>query len=179
MAQQDIATLIVRIAMRDREAFDLLYRQTSARLFGVCLRMLNDPAEAEQTLQEVFCRIWEVAGRFAVSDLSPMAWLVGIARNHAIDRLRSKGRPSGDAAIADASVASAQDPVEMLEAGAASARMRRCLEKLDAERATALREAYLGGDSYAELAARHGVPPGTMRTWLRHSVLRLKECLDR
>ena len=94
MTPQDITKLIVRISMKDRAAFDLLYRQTSAKLFGVCLRVLKDRAEAEEALQEVFVKIWTKADRFAVSDLSPISWLVAIARNHAIDRIRAR-RPRG------------------------------------------------------------------------------------
>ena len=96
MTPQDITKLIVRISMKDRAAFDLLYRQTSAKLFGVCLRVLSDRAEAEEALQEVFVKIWTKADRFAVSELSPISWLVAIARNHAIDRIRARRLPAVD-----------------------------------------------------------------------------------
>ena len=86
MAPQDISKLIVRTSMKDRAAFDLLYKQTSSKLFGVCLRVLKDRGDAEEALQEVFVKVWTKADRFAVSDLSPISWLVAIARNHAIDR---------------------------------------------------------------------------------------------
>ena len=85
MAPQDISKLIVRTSMKDRAAFDLLYRQTSAKLFGVCLRVLNDRGDAEEALQEVFVKIWTKADRFAVSDLSPISWL-------ADSRLRRRAR---------------------------------------------------------------------------------------
>ncbi|MEP1517457.1 MAG: sigma-70 family RNA polymerase sigma factor, partial [Nitratireductor sp.] len=94
MTPHDITKLIVRTSMKDRGAFDLLYRQTSAKLFGVCLRVLRDRAEAEEALQDVYVKIWTKADRFAVSDLSPISWLVAVARNHAIDKLRSR-RASG------------------------------------------------------------------------------------
>ena len=96
MTPQDITKLIVRTSLRDRAAFDLLYRQTSAKLFGVCLRVLNDRADAEEALQEVYVKIWTKADRFAVSDLSPISWLVAIARNHSIDRIRQRRRPAVD-----------------------------------------------------------------------------------
>ena len=101
MTPQDITNLIVRTSMKDRAAFDLLYRQTSAKLFGVCLRVLKDRGEAEEALQEVFVKIWTKADRFAVSDLSPISWLVAIARNHAIDRIRARREPAAyiDAAL--------------------------------------------------------------------------------
>ncbi|MBN9068460.1 MAG: sigma-70 family RNA polymerase sigma factor, partial [Rhizobiales bacterium] len=96
MTSQDITKLIVRTSMRDRTAFDSLYRATSAKLFGVCLRVLNDRAEAEEALQEVFVKVWTKADRFAASDLSPISWLVAIARNHAIDRIRARRQPYSD-----------------------------------------------------------------------------------
>ena len=90
MTPEDISKLIVRVSTRDRAAFDQLYRQVSAKLFGVCLRVLNDRAEAEEALQEVFVKVWTKADRFAVSELSPISWLVAVARNHAIDRIRAR-----------------------------------------------------------------------------------------
>lgn len=73
MTPQDISNLIVRTSMKDRAAFNLLYRQTSAKLFGVCLRVLKDRGDAEEALQEIFVKIWTKADRFAVSDLSPIS----------------------------------------------------------------------------------------------------------
>jgi RNA polymerase sigma-70 factor (ECF subfamily) len=179
MTPQDITKLIVRTSMGDRAAFDLLYRQTSAKLFGVCLRVLNDRAEAEEALQEVFVKIWTKADRFAVSELSPISWLVAIARNHSIDRIRSRRPPAVgvDAAldIADPT----PGPEAMAVAGGESERIQRCLDELEPDRAAAVRGAYLSGESYAELAERHGVPLNTMRTWLRRSLLKLRECLER
>lgn len=176
---QDITKLIVRTSMKDRAAFDLLYRQTSAKLFGVCLRVLNDRAEAEEALQEVYVKIWTKADRFAVSDLSPISWLVAIARNHAIDRVRARRQASVDI---DAALDIA-DPMPGPEAMAVVAgerdRIFSCLEELEQDRAAAVRGAYLKGESYAELAERHGVPLNTMRTWLRRSLLKLRECLER
>lgn len=179
MTPQDITKLIVRTSMKDRAAFDSLYRATGAKLFGVCLRVLNDRAEAEEALQEVFVKIWTKADRFAASDLSPISWLVAIARNHAIDRIRARRRPHSDIDQAGDVADPAPDP----EAAAISAgereRIHGCLEELDKVKADAVRGAYLKGETYAELAARHKVPLNTMRTWLRRSLMKLKECLER
>src|SRR4051812_50108415 len=78
MTPTDITKLIVRTSMQDRAAFDTLYRHTSAKLFGVCVRVLNNRAEAEEALQEVYVKIWTKADRFAASDLSPISWLVAV-----------------------------------------------------------------------------------------------------
>jgi RNA polymerase sigma-70 factor (ECF subfamily) len=179
MTPQDITKLIVRTSMKDRAAFDLLYRQTSAKLFGVCLRVLNDRSEAEEALQEVYVKVWTKADRFAVSELSPISWLVAVARNHAIDRLRVRRKTTAgiDAAIDIADPTPGPEALAM--AGEDSARVHRCLDELDEDRASAVRGAYLKGESYAELAERHDVPLNTMRTWLRRSLIKLRECLER
>lgn len=175
-----ISDLIRRVALRDRVAFDLLYSATSAKLFGTCLRVLKDRAEAEEVVQEVFVKIWLRADRFAVTGQSPMSWLIAVARHQAIDRLRARREASGG--IDDAAL-DIRDPAPGPEARAIAAGERRqldgCLAELEAARADAVRSAYLEGDSYADLAARHDVPLNTMRTWLRRSLTRLKECLQR
>ncbi|MBU2147121.1 sigma-70 family RNA polymerase sigma factor [Mesorhizobium sp. 10J20-29] len=179
MTPQDITKLIVRVSIKDRAAFDLLYRQTNAKLFGVCLRVLNDRAEAEEALQEVFVKIWTKADRFAVSELSPISWLVAIARNHAIDRIRARRRPAADIDAAADVADPAPGPEAMAVAGGESEQIDRCLDELEQDRAAAVRGAYLMGESYADLAERHGVPLNTMRTWLRRSLMKLRECLER
>lgn len=176
---QDITKLIVRVSLKDRAAFDLLYRATSAKLFGVCLRVLSDRAEAEEALQEVFVKVWTKADRFAASELSPISWLVAIARNHAIDRIRARGQRT--AALDEASeLADARPGPEALAVAEGERdRLGICLGELEADRAAAVRGAYLNGDSYAELAERFAVPLNTIRTWLRRSLMKLKECLER
>jgi RNA polymerase sigma-70 factor (ECF subfamily) len=179
MTPQEITKLIVRTSMKDRPAFDLLYRQTSAKLFGVCLRVLNDRAEAEEALQEVYVKIWMKADRFAVSELSPISWLVAVARNHAIDRIRARRQQTTDIDAALDIADPAPGPEAAAVAGNEAERIHRCLGELDKDRAAAVRGAYLRGESYAELAARFGVPLNTMRTWLRRSLMKLRECLER
>lgn len=179
MTPQDITKLIVRTSMKDRAAFDLLYRQTSAKLFGVCLRVLNDRTEAEEALQEVFVKIWTKADRFAVSDLSPISWLVAVARNHSIDRIRKRRRPAVDLDEALDVADPAPGPEALAVAGSDRDRIFSCLEELDQDKAAAVRGAYISGESYADLAERYKVPLNTMRTWLRRSLLKLRECLER
>ncbi|MBK8455848.1 MAG: sigma-70 family RNA polymerase sigma factor [Phyllobacteriaceae bacterium] len=174
----DIAKLILRVALRDRAAFDALYTATSAKLFGVCLRVLRDRGEAEEALQDVFVRVWTKADSFAVSALSPLSWLVAIARNRSIDRLRQRRPTTSIDAAADIAT-NEPDPERRAELSSEGARIDECMDELEPARAAAVRAAYVDGASYAELAARHGVPLNTMRTWLRRSLMKLKECLER
>jgi len=178
-SSQEITKLIVRVSMKDRAAFDLLYARVSAKLFGVCLRVLRDRGEAEEALQEVFVKVWTKADRFAASDLSPITWLVAVARNHAIDRARSRGERAAEIDAALDIPDGNPDPEEYALATGERAQIRACLDELDGDRAAAVRGAYLNGESYAELAERFSVPLNTMRTWLRRSLMKLKQCLER
>ena len=175
----DITKLIVRCGIRDRAAFDALYRAVSAKLFGICYRILNDRAEAEEALQEVFVRIWTKADRFAASDLSPVSWLAAIARNHCIDRLRSRKAPARDIDEAYDLADDGPSPEQSAELASEGRRIDACMEELEGDKALAVRRAYVLGDSYEELAGRFGVPVNTMRTWLRRSLMKLRECLER
>ena len=179
MTPDEITKLIFRTALKERAAFDLLYRLTSAKLFGVCLRVLKDRAEAEEALQDVYVKIWTKADRFAATDLSPITWLVAVARNHAIDRLRARKAPAAELDEAQSIAYPKPNPESLAEAGSERRRIDACLGELETDRAMAVRGAYLNGDSYAELAARFDVPLNTMRTWLRRSLLKLRECLER
>src|SRR3954454_2765801 len=87
--RSQLAAALVRVAGGDRAALRIVYQDTSAKLFGVCLRILRDRAEAEDVLQEVFVTVWRKATSFDPGRASPITWMVAIARNRAIDRLRS------------------------------------------------------------------------------------------
>lgn len=179
--REEIEALLARIALNDRKAFSALYAATSAKLFGVALRILRERAEAEEALQEVYIRVWHKAGLYQANGLSPMTWLITVTRNLCIDRLRRRRRD--ETAADDTQALQVPDPAPGPEAQAVAAderaRIEACLGELEADRAGAVRGAYLEGLSYAELAERHAVPLNTMRTWLRRSLLKLRECLVR
>src|SRR6478752_72376 len=88
-ARRQLAAALARIAGGDRAALQLVYRDTSAKLFGVCLRILRDRSEAEDVLQDVYMTVWRRAASFDEAVASPITWLVTITRNRSIDRLRS------------------------------------------------------------------------------------------
>src|SRR5229473_5987036 len=86
--RSQLVAALVRVAGGDRAALRIVYQDTSAKLFGVCLRILKDRGEAEDVLQDVYLTVWRKAGSFDPARASPITWLVAIARNRAIDRLR-------------------------------------------------------------------------------------------
>jgi RNA polymerase sigma-70 factor (ECF subfamily) len=174
----DIADLIARCALRDRKAFATLYGRTSAKLYGVTLRILRDRSEAEEALQEVYVKIWQRADRYVPGGFSPISWLVAVARNHSLDVLRAR-KPKGEDIDLALDVADAGPTPEQAAADRGErSRIDDCLGQLDPEKADAVRGAYLDGYSYDELATRFSVPLNTMRTWLRRSLLRLRDCLS-
>ncbi len=172
--------MIARVALGDREAFDALYEATSAKLHAVCLSVLKDRPEAEETLQEVYIRIWQNAARYAANGLSPMTWLITIARNRSIDRLRARNaRPATAPEGAAVQVPSGEPGPELAAIRAQERRMLdECLSKLQEPQANAVRAVYLEGVTYADLAKREGKPINTVRSWLRRSLLRLKDCVS-
>ncbi len=182
MTDDPIAVLLTRIAGQDRAAFRDIYPAASAKLMGVILRILKDRAEAEDALQEVFTRIWLRANRFDAAKGRGMTWLIAIARNHAIDRLRARpATPVSAGADGDAVDRLADDRPGALDALVARGEARRivdCMGTLEPDRASCVQGAYLDGWSYDDLARRFDVPLNTMRTWLRRSLLKLRECLD-
>jgi len=179
MADDPIASLLIRVAAQDRTAFRQLYADTSSKLFGVLIRILGTRAEAEDALQEVYTRVWLKAGRFEAGKGRGMTWLITIARYHAIDRRRARPSAGVDGEDALLAVADPQPgPESVMSARGEAGRIARCFDTLEADRAAAVKGAYLSGLSYQELAQSFNVPLNTMRTWLRRSLQKLKECLD-
>lgn len=176
----ELNSLISRCALGDRDAFSALYSTTSAKLFGVTLRVLRNRSEAEEVLQEVYIKIWQKADRFAAGGFSPMTWLITIARNAAIDALRRRKSAAEPMPEGYEDMVADQGPgpeAQVVQSGE-RVRLDACFATLEDDRAEAVRASYLDGDSYAELADRYNVPLNTMRTWLRRSLLKLRECLS-
>ncbi len=177
--REQLEALIARVALRDRAAFSALYAATSAKLFGICLRILKDRSLAEEALQEVYVKLWHRADRYRVTGHSPMTWLITVARNHAVDRLRAAPAPTADLdAVAPVAAPGPSPEASVIAAGEAR-RIVECLGELPDDRAAAVRGAYLDGLAYQELADRYAVPLNTMKTWLRRSLISLRECLSR
>ena len=179
MDRDEIENLIARVALKDRAAFDALYDRVSAKLFGVCLRVLTKRAAAEDAMQDTFVKIWNNADRYQVNGLSPMTWLITIARNTSIDRLRArkKGHQNVDAPGFEVA-APGPSPEQYAIASSEAAKLSGCLDQLEADKSAAVRGAYLDGDTYADLAARFDVPLNTMRTWLRRGLIALRDCMS-
>lgn len=171
---------LVAVAGGERAALKRVYSATSAKLFGVCVRILHDESEAEDVLQEVYLSVWRKAGSFDPDrGVSPVTWLAALARNRAIDRLRvSKTHLSRPVEV----IAEVPDTAPLasatVEQAQAHAELNACLEALEPGHAAAIRSAFFDGQTYASLADGQGVPLGTMKSWIRRALQRLKICLD-
>ncbi len=176
-----LVTAIAQTAAGDRAALQTVYRLTSAKLFGVCLRILSDRAESEDVLQEVYLTVWNKAGVFDPGRASPMSWLIAIARNKAIDRLRAGriGRRMDPIDAATEVPDAAPSAETVLQSGEENRRLHACLAGLERREQAALRGAFFDGNTYEDLAQRMGVPLGTMKSWIRRAMQKLKACLER
>jgi RNA polymerase sigma factor (sigma-70 family) len=167
-----------RVAAGDRSALEEVYKRTSAKLFGVILRILADRAEAEDVLQEVYMTIWRKADSFDAARASPITWLATLARNRAIDRARSRALRQTSPEEAAAEVADATPDAEaQLGTSQEAARLQACLDQLPTDHASAVRTAFFGGVTYEALAETLGLPLGTLKGWIRRSLMKLRLCL--
>ena len=176
----DLPDLMARIAAGDRSALRQLYQATSAKLFGVCLRILSSRDESEDVLQEVYITVWRRAERFDSGRASVMTWLSTIARNRAIDRLRARGPLANADQVDKMEIEDSAPRAEaLLEAAQDRGRLHDCLAQLDARTQGVIRTAFFEGVSYEALAQRLDTPLGTVKSWIRRGLLKLKGCLER
>ena len=172
-----LAPLLIQVAAQDRAAFRKLYHASAAKLMGVVLRILGNRSEAEDAMQDIYTRVWLRAASFDAEKGRAMTWLITLARNHAIDRLRARPAPQEDAELDLVVDQTPRAETRLIALGEAK-RINACIDRLDPSHAVALRGAYLSGKSYEELALAGNVPLNTMRTWLRRGLLSLKDCMD-
>jgi RNA polymerase sigma-70 factor (ECF subfamily) len=170
-----IVDLLAAIGAGDRDSLKRLYEATSAKLFGVILRILTERGEAEDVLQEVYITVWRKAAEFDASRASPITWMATIARNRAIDRLRARGSRPTTTLDHAAEVAEPSPSADALIDTATDARrVAAALDRLDPRHAAIIRSAYFDGLSYETLAARENIPVGTLKSWVRRGLIRMR-----
>ena len=175
---RELVPLLRDVAAGNRRALSDLYRKTSAKLYGICLRLLPSEAEAQEVLQEVYVTIWANARLYDDNKASPITWLGVLARNKAIDRLRLRRI---DTEELDAASEMADDrplAFAVIEQQQERQRLFDCLDELEERQQGVIRAAFLDGATYPELAERESVPLGTMKSWISRGLLRLRGCMD-
>lgn len=181
MATHDpLADLLARCALRDRRAFETLYRQASPTLYGLLLRLTRDRELAADLLQEGFARIWQRAGDYRPQFGRPITWMGSIIRHLSIDRLR-RGEHRRRVDLGEDDWATVADegpgPEERLCAEQGDTALARCLEILDPEPRRAVLLAFFDGLTHDAIASSLDRPLGTVKAWVRRGLLRLKTCL--
>ena len=178
LSQAELIWLLAAVAKGDRAAFERLYGATRARLYGVLLRILGDTALAEEVMQESYTKVWNTAGEFDPTIASPITWMVAMARNRAIDIVRKRGDVSvEETADAFGATGDAPPPLARREMTDELRRLLSCLGKLDPEKQRIVLLAYYSGWSRDQLAEKLDIPVNTIKTWLRRSLLEIRECM--
>ena len=179
-ARDALREAMARLAAGDQAALEIVYRMTRVKLFGICLRILGDRKEAEDALQDVYINLWQRADRYDPARASPISWLATFARNRAIDRLRTGKVRGGAVGIEEAAPLPDESPLAdaLLVDAEPAAPIHKCIAGLDTRTQTHIRAAFFEGKTYAQLADQAGVPLGTMKSWIRRGLQRLRACLE-
>lgn len=175
-----LAELLAQAALKNQRAFADLYALTAAKLFGVALRILRRQDWAEEVLQECYISIWNHAGDYSVQKSAPLTWMTSIVRNRCLDWLR---RPQQEASGEEYEIAveawqdDSPGPMESLMASSEAAALARCMQQLEAKQRQSIMLAFHHGLSHSEVAGHMKQPLGTVKTWVRRGLERLKLCL--
>ncbi len=179
---KQLAQWIAETAAGDQPAFQRLYKATSPHLYALLLRILKTEDKASDALQDAFVKIWQKAGTYAPERGAPITWLLSIARYRALDMLRRK-RP--ELALPDdpdmqAMVLSddkASGPALDNETMQSLTAIQNCMKTLQTEQRQSLLFAYYDGMTHTEISEKMDAPLGTVKSWVRRGLTRLRECL--
>lgn len=180
-----LTALLSRVALGDQAAFVEFYGVTSSHLYGVAVRILRDPPSAEEILQEAYVNVWHHAGSYEAAKGQPLTWLTTIVRNRCLDLKRRRELDTVSLSADDDDTPShdvpsdIMTPVEMLQSGADARSVRDCVNALDAGPRQAIALAFYQGLSHSEVASHLREPLGTIKSWVRRGLEKLKNCLDR
>ena len=171
------ARLLARCALGDAKAFRTLYEVTSARLYGVALRITRNPALASDAVHDAMLQVWRNADRYSPERGNADGWLVSLVRYRALDIIRKHGRESTGVEMPE-QVDSDPDALSRLVSQSDGAALRACLDTVDEGRRRLILLAFIDGLTQSEVAARVGQPLGTVKSTIRRVLIGLRSCLD-
>jgi RNA polymerase sigma-70 factor (ECF subfamily) len=177
-AAEELQELMRGVVRRDRAAFAALYDRTAPQLFGIALRILRQREEAEDVLQEAFVAVWDRAASFDPERGSVMTWLVTVLRHRAIDRRRRRAHLEDRLGSEEDLLALTAGASDESDRGAGLVALQKCLAELEERPRRVVLLAYAYGYTHEELARQLSTPIGTVKSWVRRSLERLKRCLD-
>jgi RNA polymerase sigma-70 factor (ECF subfamily) len=169
--------LLKRVARGDEAAFAALYDQLSPRLYGLVLRVVRDPAMAEEVAQEALVEAWRSASRFDPARGSAVSWMLTIAHRRAVDRVRSEQAASNRLRKAATTDVPYDDVVEQATSRIERQQVRRCIDGLTDLQREAIVLAYYRGYTYREVSEVLDTPLPTVKTRMRDGLIRLRDCL--
>jgi RNA polymerase sigma factor, sigma-70 family len=172
VADDGLGQLLRRCAERDPQALKAIYDAMAPTMLGVALRLLRNRPHAEETLQDAFLQIWRNADRYDQSRGSPKAWMIGILRYRALDRLETERRHTGTDELPDVA---ADMPVGIEDSRA----LATCIEELPETWRKSVMLSYVEGYSHSEIAERTDTPLGTVKSWIVRALAALKKCMER
>lgn len=174
-----LADLLARCAMGDRAAFERLYHSCAPHLMAAVRRIVRQSDTAEDVLQEAFVQIWNRAGSYRADRAQPMTWMTSIARYRALDRLRRQERegPVLDPEF-ELEDESGLSPLAKLVQGQAGSALRDCLETVSHDQRQSIALAFYHGLSHDQIARYLEQPLGTVKSWIRRGLEKLKRCLE-
>lgn len=174
---ESLELILVAVARGDQAAFRAVYDQAAPAVLGTVRRVLRDPAQSEEVMQEVLLEVWRTAARFDPAAGSAAAWIMTVAHRRAVDRVRSEQRAAERELRAATAWIAYDDVSEAVEITLDQERVRRCLNGLTDLQRESVTLAYYGGYSYREVAQLLGVAVGTVKTRMRDGLIRLRDCL--
>jgi RNA polymerase sigma-70 factor, ECF subfamily len=173
----DLGVQLGLVARGDALAFDAVYEQIAASVYGIVWRVIRDPAQSEEVTQDVLLEVWRHASKFDSERGSAMAWVMTVAHRRAVDRVRSvQKQTERELRVATADIPY-DEVAEAVESSLDRERVRRCLGSLTELQRESVTLAYYGGYTYGQVASLLGVPAGTIKTRMRDALIRLRDCL--
>jgi RNA polymerase sigma-70 factor (ECF subfamily) len=176
-ADAGLDTLLTHVAKGDKAAFEAVYDQLAASVYGLIRKVLRNPSQAEEVTQEVLLEVWRTASRFDPARGSAATWVLTIAHRRAIDRVRAEEAAAAREQRTAQAPTAVDEVAETVEASMDAERLRRCLAGLTELQRESITLAYYGGYSYAQVAALLDTALGTIKTRIRDGLTRLRACL--
>lgn len=173
----DLAALLSLVARGDEGAFRAVYDGAAGQVLGVVRRVVRDPAQSEEVMQEVLLEVWRTAARFDAEAGSAASWIMTLAHRRAVDRVRSEHSATQRELRAAVATVEYDEVAEAVETSLDHERVRRCLASLTVLQREAVTLAYYRGYTYREVAELLGVAVGTVKTRMRDGLIRLRDCL--